>query len=309
MAIITNNPTGNPMQLCCIACAEDIPFIQLPDVIRSIDFCPCDYVCDYEEPVFGYLPDIGDEYKNDKSSFIGKKTDASAFIEATIKQLDTGQDFLVTDNTYGTFFPAGTVPDRPLYIAFIADWGKILNTLGAGLYQIEFKETVFGEEYFQDTVKYRLENFTDIRANKTVKFEFIQNGIKENGLDYRGLNFSYQFRLKGTFGNKQVVFETDTYLTENRKVSQIQDKTKFSYEFTSGLVDATVLNSIWDIGINANTILVTDYNVLNSERFENVSVVVSDSPEISHYVGNNNPLVNCKIPFEDRVQDNVKRNV
>jgi len=307
MAIRTFNPTGNEMQLCCIACAEDTPFVRIPDVIRTIDFCICDYVCDYEEPVFGYLPDLEDDYKNDKSSFIGEKTDSSAFITATIKNLTTNTDYVVMDNTYGTYFPAGTLPDRPLYIAFIADWGKILNELGGGIYQIEFKETVFGQDYIQDTVKYRLRHFTEQEANQTVKFQFIQNGVKENGLDYTGLNFSYYFRLRGTFGNKQVIFETDTYLNAGRKVKQIQDKTKFSYEFTSQLVDATVLNSIWDVGINANEILVTDYYLFNSERFENLSVVTSDGPEITHR--KMNPLVNCVIPFEDRTQDNVKRNV
>jgi len=307
MAIRTFNPTANEMQLCCIACATDTPFVQLPDEIRSIDFCPCNYVCDYEEPVFGFLEDITDTYKNDKSSFIGKKTDSTSLFEATIKNLTTGEDYLVTDNTYGVYYPAGTLPEKPLYIAFIADWGKILENLGGGLYQIEFKENVFGVDYIQDTVKYRLEHFSDIRANNTVKFQFIQNGIKENGLDYTGLNFSYEFRLKGTFGGKQVILEVDNYLTSSRTVRQIQDKIRYSYEFTSSLIDATVLNSIWEIGLNANEILVTDYNVLNSERFENVSVVSLENPDINHY--KNNPLVSVTIPFEDRKQTNVKRNV
>ena len=307
MAIITDNPSTEQMQLCCIACATDIPFVQLPDSITALDFCVCDYVCDYEEPVFGYLDDLTDEYRNDKSSFIGEKTDSSASILATLKNVNTGVDYIISDNTLGIYYPAGTLPDRPLYIAFIADWGKILNVLGAGLYQIEFKETVFGVDYIQDSVKYRLYPFTEVLANETVKFEFVQNGVKENGLDYTGLNFSYQFRLNGSFGNKQVIFETDTFLTGSRKVTQIQDKTRFSYEFTSSLVDATVLNSIWEIGINANDTLVTDYGLFASERFTKVSVVTSDSPEISHY--KNNPLNSVKITFEDRVQNNVKRNV
>lgn len=307
MAIITNNPNVEQMQLCCIACSNNIPFVKLPNVIRNINFCVCDYVCDYEEPVFGYLEDLSDEYKNDKSSFIGEKTDSSASILATIKKIDTGEDFIITNNDYGIFYPAGTLPDRPLYIAFIADWGKILNLLGAGLYKIEFKETVFGVDYFQDTVMYRLYPFTEEKANKTVKFEFIQNGLKENGLDYTGLNFSYQFRIRGTFGNKQVIFETDTYLNSRREVKQIQDKTRFSYQFNSRFVDATVLNSIWDIGLNANKILITDYSLIVPERFENVSVVASDSPEITYF--NNNTFVTVNIPFEDKVQDNVKRNV
>ena len=140
-----------------------------------------------------------------------------------------------------------------------------------------------------------------------MKFQFVQNGIKENGLDYTGLNFSYEFRLKGTLGNKQVIVEVDNYLNSSRTVRQIQDKIRYSYEFTSSLTDSTVLNSIWQIGLNANNILLTDYNVLNSERFENLSVVSLDSPDISYY--KNNPLVSVVIPFEDRQQTNVKRNV
>ena len=116
MAIITQNTVVDEMQLCCVACAEDTPFVQLPNIIRQIEFCVCKYVCDYEEPVFGYLEDLEDTYRNDMSSFIGKKTDDSAFIQATIRNVDTGEEFLVTDNTYGTFYPAGTLPDRPLYL-------------------------------------------------------------------------------------------------------------------------------------------------------------------------------------------------
>ena len=84
MAIRTSNPTSNPMLHCCVACAQDIETVNIPTEIRELAFCICDYFCKYEEPVFGNLPDLEDEYKNDKSSFVDSLTHSSSTVEAKL---------------------------------------------------------------------------------------------------------------------------------------------------------------------------------------------------------------------------------
>ena len=308
MAIITENINSNPMQQLILADGYETQTVSTPKEKVLIDFCPCDYECEYVNNVFAD-PLGTEDYKNDKSSFLIALSSDTAILEINI--VKDGIPFIVNNNTYGQYFAKGSftnTENQLNYVGFIADWKKIIDTLGTGKYYFEFKETVFNRDFITKTYDFRLSAFTDINANKTIRFRFLQNGLIEDGIDYSGLNWSTELRVKGKLRYTAPTLTVDNYQTSTRKVTQIQDKSIKNFEIETSLIPDSIGDLFTENGVIANNVFITTYDLFAYKKLIDFNVLFT---EISDFKGNYN--VNSKGSFtfalQERTQDTVKRNV
>ena len=307
MAIIIDNTNSNAMDQAVLAISQETPVVNLPTEGVSIDFCVCNYVCEYENNVFASLTDSAD-YKNDKTSFLIGLTANSSILEITLVGPD--DETVITDDTFGEYFSKGsfTNTDNQInYVGFIANWNNILSIKGAGLYYFKFKETVFSQDYESESIKYKLQNYNEAQANKTIRFKFIQNGIIENGLDYTGLNWQVQIRIKAKLKYLGFTLEQDNYLTSSRTIRQIQDKKIRNFEIETYLIPSAVGN-ILETGVLANNILISNYDFFAYELLDDLAITITEN---SDFKGNYNTNNQGSFVFtaEERTQNSIKRNV
>jgi len=184
---------------------------------------------------------------------------------------------------------------------------KVLDLLGPGYYQIKvttnWKEIVKTET--QLSCLFDLCQYTDERADETVRIETIQNGkIIGQGLDFRGLNWRQQIRIPGFFGMKQRRLEQDDYLDKNRRTTQIQDSIVHEFTLEPLLWPACLRDAIDEI-LLANNILISDCGLENTDNLKKINVIpVSIDTE---YFARSQKAAD-ELKFE-RFKNRVKRNV
>mgnify|MGYP003647736526 CR=1 FL=1 len=267
-------------------------------------------------PVFGDL-NSDSLQNNDFTSFLALQRPGTS---VNFKLLDENCNFLANlfNSTYGTYYPTNSFPEangftffQSNYVGYNLEWQKVLSTYGSGGYKIK-KTTISNnvpasfEPIEECSCFFDLSQYTDERANETVRIETTQNGNTISpGLEYLGLNWKEQIRIPGFFGNKQRRLEQDNYLDRNRNTTQIQDS--IVHEFTlepyfwphclRGEIDSILL---------ANEILISDYNSDNTDNLKNISVIPTSID--TEYFGKSKKAAD-EIKFEERQKNRVKRNV
>jgi len=124
-------PIGN---LLFMATKVDSSVVTPPVTGTPQDFSYCAVECPYVELALSGSNDR----ENDKSAFLIPKLIAADTIVYKIKKNGT-EVATITDNTYGTFYAAGSLTGNPsasMYVGFEADWNLIYAALGAGLCSI-----------------------------------------------------------------------------------------------------------------------------------------------------------------------------
>lgn len=264
--------------------------------------------------VFGDLDNVSDEtIKSDFSSFIEVELD-NTIVKFELLDGKGNLISVLNDNTYGKFFPKGFAPGndffQQLYLGFRVQWRKVLDLEGPGLYQIKTTINPFLPPFIpiKETLSclFNLCQYTDERADETARIETTQNGkIIGQGLDFTGLNWRQQIRIPGFFGFKQRRLEQDDYLDKNRRVTQIQDKLIHEYTLEPTLWPECLRDFI-DEMILANNILISDYNLDNTDNLKSISVKPLSID--TEYFAKSKKAAD-EIKFEERTQNRVKRNV
>jgi hypothetical protein len=306
--IVTENINSNAMILMCIADSQDVEMIDIQEVTTAIDFCLCDYQCDYINTVFASQDD-SNEYKNDKSNFLIGLNANQSILE--IRLIGNGFDILISDNTFGTYYAKGSInntQEQLNYVGFVCDWRKVQSLLQNGIYYFSFKETIAGREFITESVKYRLLPFSDKFADNTVKLKFIQNGKILNGLDYTGLNWVTELRVKGNVKYVEPTLTLDNYKTSTRTVTQIQDSVVENFEIETDMIPVSLGDLITKNGLLANSCLVTDYNLFAYKKLVNLDVLLTEVSTVKTNYSLNN-LCSFSIKCEERNQNRVKRNI
>jgi hypothetical protein len=243
----------------------------------------------------GKLPVFGDL---ENSELQGEKTDFTSFlaletfaVSVTFELLDDNCNVVavLNDDTYGVYYPKGFFQlgnfFQQQYVGFKIQWRKVLDLLGPGAYSSQY---------------------TDERANETVRIETTQNGyIIGQGLDYTNVNWKEQIRIPGFFGNKQRRLEQDNYLDKNRRTTQIQDSLIHEFTLEPYFWPDCLRNEIDSI-LLANEILISDYNLDNTDNLKNISVIPTSID--TEYFGKSQKAAD-EIKFEERIKNRVKRNV
>ena len=305
MAIITQLPNTAQMAFTEYSCALQTQTISIPTEEPELDFCFCDFECDFTELVLADLSTT-DDYKNDRTSILIDLPDSSLTFTISLVNTSTGAVTPLIDPTYGTYYAVGSISGHPTKGGYLIEWNKVATLLGFGTYYITQVQTLFTGTVTGQSYNYRLMPYTEITANRTVKIESVHNGCIQSGVDYTGMNWYKSIRIPGKFGNKVPRMEVDNYVSTNRKVLQIQDQIVNEYTLFTRRVPMAVLNPLVQDRILANSIFVTDYNLDNPEDIRQKEVVALEVIDTIYNGGSRKAKYNIK--FEEKLQNIIKRN-
>ena len=302
--ILTEVNNINPMFQSSFACAEETVSVTFPKEGIKLDFCHCNFECDYEESVFANPGES--EFENDKSSFLYQLLSNTSTIEFTLVKESTGEEFPIVDNTYGQYYPKGSFTDHPLKAGVIIEWEKVFIEEGGGRYYLKVDQTNFTQLVTYESRYFKLQRFQLLLADLTVRIETIQNGYIEGGLDFTGLNWVQWIRVPGTFGQGRPNLEKENYLDGTRRRTQIQDGVNYEYTLKTQLINSEVSDFIFRNLILANEITVSDYTIWNHKVYRSLEVDPTEIPEPIYTAGTRKAIF--AITFTDRKEDTIKRN-
>lgn len=268
------------------------------------EFCPCDFICDYEEKVFA--DSSGDARKTDFSEVIFKKIKSTDSI--VLKLYRYGQEVAtLNDDTFGTFFNGFDV--QPLYVAYLVDWEKVFNTFTGGQYQIKAELDILGSQSTIESRYFKLSLWSELSANRTVKIRSVQDGnILRSEFNYSDLlpgGWNQYLRLQGQFGNNTPTIESDNFLNTSYEKIQNQDIVSNEYELKVENIPEELVNRLTNDNILGNQIFVTDYYLQASAKYIDFPVYIDSISDVSALP---NGRMNLTLICKDRIQDVRKRN-
>lgn len=305
MAIVTDLGNSRPMNFGGFACGTSSALVVIPKEPVEIDFCACDFACDYIELAL-YTTGAGKTERNsDKTSILfNLSSNTSSFLIKLINK-NTGVETVLNDDTYGTFYDTGDL-SQELKAGYIIDWELVGTLLGNGTYFISITLTDFGNPITSESHLYKCAPYSDKLADGTVKIVTTNEGIIEGGEDYDGITWSRAVRFDGFFGSPSFSLETSDYEDNDRNWNQNQDRINITYNLSTDLLPSGVSNQLILNDILANRILIYDYNLLNTELFDGLEVRPEsiEEPEYFEY----NPNGAYSFVFKPVGNKPVKRN-
>jgi len=303
MAIFSQQTNSNPMVQTEMSINLSTGSIATPGVTPAVDFCFCDFSCEYVATVFAGNTD----YETDLSDFLVEIPDTlTGSFSVKLLNVFTGVETPLLTNDYGTLFNLGDFPTQPLKGGYLIDWGKVRDVIGYGSYRVIVEQNFFGQQILTETNVYRLIPYSARSANRTVKIEMVKNGFIEGGIDYRGMNWLSSARIPGKFGFKTPRLERDSYENTSRQVVQIQDKVINQYRLETDMLPSNIFDSILEDGFMANQIFITDYGAISYNDLRKVEVVPTNYTETNTYA--NNRHGRFVIEFDEKTQNKIKRN-
>ena len=191
----------------------------------------------------------------------------------------------------------------------ILDWFLVWGAFGYGKYTLKTNQVLLGETINIESRMFQLLPYSIYTAHSTVKVESYQTGnIISNAFDYTDLiegGWYSSYRFEGRFGLKTPILEVDNYIDSEYQKKQIQDKIRTEYTLESRLLPTAIANALIYDSMLANEILVSDYNVDNTEQFNQLSVYPISFE--TRYPNQSKKAVYV-VKFEQRKQDSIKRN-
>ena len=212
-----------------------------------------------------------------------------------------------------TFYPKGYwsqangfPPEQEKYTGYKLNWYDVFLFFGYGYYSMQV-EFLLGETiaFKRCSCQFLLSEYSDERADKTVRIRTIQNGHILDSFDYTGMNWEQSWRLSGFFGYPQDKLEVDNYLDKNRNITQIQDKLFKEYTLQTDFL-ADCFKYIFNDILLSNEIFIDDYNLKNAYVFRNTDVIPTQS-ESNYFIESTDTYKT--ITFESRERLKIKRNV
>ena len=235
---------------------------QITEVER--DFCECAFSCEYVEKAFAG----SSAYEADQSSFLYKKFRSADIIVLKIEK-DGDYVATITDDTYGTYYPAFTA--QPLYLGLVLDWTTVFNAFGGGKYRVVAEKTILGVSSVDYSRYFRLNAFDDFSANNTVKLEITQSSnVLSSPFDFTNLvagGWVSKYRIPARFSNKVPELNTDSYLSSNRTNLGVQPSTTYNYSLKTQLIPSIIADMLNSEAVLANRVLITDYNLLTPRQY------------------------------------------
>jgi len=249
-----------------------------------------------------------EDLKNDYSSFYHQRQVSNETVEFVLYEFDTDTEHDLDSSLYGQYFDFGSFSQNIEFKGYLVSWKKVLTQLGTGSYKIIKRQTIAGVDYETESFVFTLQQYSDRRADKTVRMDIVMNGnLQKLGVDFTGLKWKHSIRVRGFFGNREPQFEEDNLVSrlfEKRQISMSQTN---EFKFQTNLIPSCVTFEIWDFFLFANDIYFTDYN-LNNHSYLYKKFAVK-------YAGNENTDYNPRrrkarlnLLFNDKVLNNRKNN-
>lgn len=303
--VIVNS--GKSMVLSGMACKLEAGTIKedLPELEAQFNYCG--FECPYKELVLADLTNPTEVVYNDKSAvLIDLKDENGSFEIYLIKP--NGQEELLDDDTYGTFFDKGFNSDNPLKGGFLINWNNVLLLLGHGGYKIRTEIINFGRPpVIRTSHFYDLNHYSETKANNSVKVESIQNGLIENGIDYTGLEWYMSFRIHGSFGDKSRQTEVSRYQNTSRVLQDNQIINLHNYNLTLKNIPQNVADHLIDDVLLGDKVFLTDYRIFSGNQYKRIDCKFLEVSESNNDQGVRNG--SYIIEMQDSNQGTIKRSI
>ena len=309
MAINIYPTNDNPMVHSEITCELVSRSIVIPTQPNVPDFCFLDYEAEFVEKKFA--SPTNESYKNDKSYFLEEVVDPSGTIVFSLWK-GSVKIANITDDTYGTYTAIGGFTgyetDHTLKSGFILDFEKVYSLLGGGYYELKTEIVNYGRTTNINCHKYRLLYFNEKAANGTVVLKTTQNGYIQNGMDYSGLNWGYEFRLDGTFNYVNPEFTESSILMNTYDLEQIQAKLINLYELQIFMIPSCISRFLIENNMLSNTYKIMNYNLFCDKKllYNDVNVYQTEVQNVEYFRQNSNG--SFKFGFKDKNEGIFKRN-
>jgi hypothetical protein len=303
--IFSEITAGKEMILGGWLCSTPAKVITIPTEADVVDFCTCNFICDYEEDAYTFLTDPTDEYKNDYRSVLITLRDASSSYEFFLVN-SSDVEIPLIDNTYGELFDLGFNTKQPLKAGYRIDWVKVFELLGVGKYKIRVKQTDFSNTITVDSHTFNVREFNELQSNHTVKLEYVQTGQVLNGENYSGMEWRNMVRIKGTFKGEAPQYEQDRVQDANYKDIDIQVEKFNQYSLSTELLPDFIGDLITDGVALTDVIYISTNDIFNYKQYRKLEVTFTGDLEPGEDYSRNNrkPFV---VTFKD-AKSKLKRN-
>lgn len=293
----------DPMLGNGIVCKIEPKLATTPDQGRLLEFCICDYTCNFEELALYDVNNQADGYKNDKSSFFTQAAADTSTITFVLRNVKTSEETILNgNNTLGEFFDIGSFESSPLSTGYIVDWLKVFQNLTYGVYEVDIKEDVFGQETVSTSHRYKVIAYSERIANQTVKIESVLSACYLDSLDYTGVNWPVSIRIPGEFAGVNIEYESTDYQDQGRSYRDSFSKMRNTYNFQSELVPWSIAEKLLYVMFMANDLTISDYNLFNVRIYDKFPIKTDSANELVEPRGTNKLIINWT--FRDR-QDNI----
>lgn len=316
---------ANAMPYKHLRVSQSAPFIESEEP-ESLDLCD-------EEPQDCCSPDrfkllvladpvFTNPERNDFSSFLYKVFGDNEIIFSLQKWNGTAWVETVADLTvggYGTYYAPGVLEDDLIlfmkFTGFRLEWRNVLINFGEGVYRVHFERTFLGSDWEDCSHIYCLKEYSTDAANRTVRFEWTNNGVisyanpstgQFKKVDYKNIDWADMIRLEGAFGfpeDKQDVVDLSYQVGNHLEIERIRDKTNYTYKFKSGYYPDWVHYILKDIAFKSNSLMATDYNKLGKHNFVRKAILKEAdgySPDYTHVY---QKRYKVEVNFRDKLDD------
>lgn len=238
--------------------------------------------CCYDNYVFAEMS--GNEYeRNDFNGFYFKRQSANDGCDFTLVDLGSGNEYALNNQIYGKYVNFGGVQSNLTF--YIVEWQKVLQVLGEGNYQIKKTMTVAGLVFDEFSNTFKLREFSNELADKTVRLDCVMNGeLVHFDVNFKGTDFRTSVRTIGYFGNRDPKYAQDNIVKRNYDTIQVSMSQENEYQFQTGLLPSCITTEIYDFILFGNEIFANDYNLANHDySYVKFPVKLSDNKGSNYF--------------------------
>ena len=235
--------------------------------------------CSFKLPVFAYLSDTTDTYRNDFTSSLLTLTNRYSTPKFYLEK-ETSCDVweniaeLTSANTYGIYYSEAALQTD--WRGYKVLWHKVYSANGIGCYRIKqtYVDITDGNTDVKYSYKYDLKLFTSALANKTTKLTYTIDGGKigstlddENVIDYGSVIWSREIRLPQSFFG----FESSEYTREYTRYKNggevwTQDEQNESILFYVKQLPYSLHRELKITALQSGKLFISDYNTGNPKK-------------------------------------------
>jgi len=247
---------------------------------RGLAECCCEFLV---------LGSNGSSWENDKTSAWVKLSGG----------LDTHQFKLFKNGNPTNYTPTSlALPQEPNGFYCTINWNDVLLSDGLGCYELQVAFNISGIVGTIHWGNYKLRPFTTNNAKGTARIRAVFNGRQETeGINFTGADVVSDIRFAGFIGKRQPNMETDNIIYGNREMKRVIRENLNTYEIgTDPLQECFIKPMVETWLLSENELYISDYNVGNhSYRYNDLPVIVEESPEIEYYDFSRLAKLTCKV--------------
>jgi hypothetical protein len=247
---------------------------------RGLSECCCEFLV---------LGSNGSSWENDKTSAWVKLSGG----------LDTHVFKLFKNGNPTNYTPTSlALPQEPNGFYCTINWNDVLLSDGLGCYELKVAFNISGINGTIHWGNYKLRPFTTNNAKGTARIRAVFNGRQETeGINFTGADVVSDIRFAGFIGKRQPNMETDNIIYGNREMKRVIRENLNTYEIgTDPLQECFIKPMVETWLLSENELYISDYNVGNhSYRYNDLPVIVEESPEIEYYDFSRMAKLTCKV--------------